>query len=460
MKTAVILWTLVVLYLCILQAESKKQCNGLKGRFNAGCKQGRKLKIKGPILLRNYGGCFRECRKTEGCMAFDFPRKPKRGKVNKCNLFREGCRRTKHKIKQLYLCKYVAPKIKISKFNLPKKLKINEPICGKPAKDAQGRVIGGKPAVRGQFPWQVGIMRKTTHSSFKETQFSKFRGGVQGQHWYGSAKNLFAHCGGSLLNNRYVLTAAHCFSNDANNYEPLNPKIEKMLNPKRYQVLLGRNDLSEKGADENRKGSARMGIKRIILHPDWDPYKNSGDSESNHYDNDIALLELNKDVKYGDFIKPVCIPRTEAKIRKMKSESCRISGWGHTVRPQNAKGNVNEYNKVSLEEVLQFATFPIVDWHNCSDIFLKKWSGYNRLTKNQFCAGVADGSKDACQGDSGGPFVCSEKSGKKAAGKEKYFQLGVVSFGTDCGRKNVFGQYTKVIKYAEWIEKHAKKRSK
>merc|ERR1711907_617581 len=213
-------------------------------------------------------------------------------------------------------------------------------------------------------------------------------------------------------------------------------------------VLLGRNNLGPKEKKEvkgkkpifvwEKKGWQKIGIKRIIIHPKWNPGENAADKESNGYDHDIALIELAKDATYGKYIKPVCIPRTVEKIRKMKKESCRISGWGHTIKPQDRKKGVSagikKYNEASLQPVLQFATIPEVDWNKCSDAFLKKSQGYNRLTKNQFCAGEEEGKKDACQGDSGGPFVCSEHHGEKAKGKEKWFQLGVVSFGDQCGK--------------------------
>jgi len=471
MKTAVISLTLAVLYLCILQADSqiKKVCTTYAWR--GGCKKAGKLKIE-KLKLRNLQGCSRECAKRKNCMAFDFPhpKKVRKGKVNICNLFRAGCTKQPAGHKVFYTCTVISTLTGSSNEGKAKKLKINGPGCGEPTKDAQGRVIGGKPAVRGQFPWQVGIMRKTTHKSFRKSGLAQFRDVRKRTHWYETAKNLFAHCGGSLLNERYVLTAAHCFSNDVGAYDPQDVNEVPELEPKRYMVLLGRNNLGPKEKkkvggktvlDGEKTGSARIAIKRIIIHPGWNPGENANNQSSNSYDNDIALLELAKDATYGDYIKPVCIPRSVEKMRKINKDSCRISGWGHTIRPQNKKlglsAGVTKYNIVSLQPVLQYAKIPEVDWNMCSDAFLKRMR-WNSLTRNQFCAGTADGKKDACQGDSGGPFVCSEH-GKKAKGKDKFFQLGVVSFGDQCGKAGSYGKYAKVIKYAKWIEKEATKRT-
>jgi hypothetical protein len=305
MKAAVISLTLAVLYLCILQAESQKVCQ--RRVWQGGCKQAKKLKIK-KILLKNIGGCSLRCAATKDCTAFDFPKRVRKGKVNVCNLYRAGCTKQGAR-KWFFKCisgKTIAPL---------KKLKINHRDCGIPFKDPEGRVIGGKPAVRGQFPWQVAIMRKTTHSSFKKEGLSKWRHGKRGDHWYASAKNLFAHCGGSVLNEKYILTAAHCFSNDVSAYDP---KDVKQMTPGRYEVLLGRNDLAKSGKNEVGDGSARRFIKRIILHPDWHPYENSYEKESNSYDNDIAILELSKPVRIGKYIRSICIPGGAPKISKIQ----------------------------------------------------------------------------------------------------------------------------------------------
>jgi secreted trypsin-like serine protease len=110
----------------------------------------------------------------------------------------------------------------------------------------------------------------------------------------------------------------------------------------------------------------------------------------------------------------------------------------------------------------------MVDWNLCSDAYIQATGGYSgRLTSNQFCAGTKNGTKDACQGDSGGPYTCREEVPHKVNGVvrknadgtkvmvNKYYQLGIVSFGDSCGKAGSYGQYAKVVKYFDWIKKIA-----
>jgi secreted trypsin-like serine protease len=66
-----------------------------------------------------------------------------------------------------------------------------------------------------------------------------------------------------------------------------------------------------------------------------------------------------------------------------------------------------------------------------------------QLTRNMFCAGEPEGGKDSCQGDSGGFIGAPDQSG--------HVQLGIVSWGFGCARPKLFGVYTRVANYKEWI---------
>ena len=75
-------------------------------------------------------------------------------------------------------------------------------------------------------------------------------------------------------------------------------------------------------------------------------------------------------------------------------------------------------------------------------------SGSQLLTDRMLCAGTDSGARDACFGDSGGPLLV-------AKGKDGYAQVGVVSWGPDdgCGLTNLYGVYTKVTPFLDWISK-------
>ncbi|EGW10345.1 Testicular-specific serine protease 3 [Cricetulus griseus] len=90
------------------------------------------------------------------------------------------------------------------------------------------------------------------------------------------------------------------------------------------------------------------------------------------------------------------------------------------------------------------------------DLFRWEWCNHALplITKNMLCAGAEDG-KDACQGDSGGPLVCQKKENTST-----WYQLGIVSWGVGCGKKNMPGVYTKLSRYLTWISKKTKEAGK
>ncbi|XP_053305247.1 acrosin-like [Spea bombifrons] len=216
-------------------------------------------------------------------------------------------------------------------------------VCGdRPlVKDFRGsRVVGGKDVEPGEWPWTVSIQRK-------------------------SNGRYFHLCGGVVLNALWVLTAAHCFKDLGNDYFS-------------WRVVFGMNQLTQMG----KKAQIRT-IKQKIRHENYDPKKER---------NDIALLKLNKQIKYNDYIQPACLPAKEAILSKM--DDCFIAGWG----------------------VLK---------HRCKHSFNYSFFG-----------------------DSGGPLMCK---GHKA---KFYMVVGITSWGHGCARKQKPGVYTSTQFYLEWIFQH------
>ncbi|XP_065071795.1 plasma kallikrein-like [Rhopilema esculentum] len=198
---------------------------------------------------------------------------------------------------------------------------INEQVCGI---RARSRVVGGTHAKYGEWPWQVGIVNQ-----------KKFGG-----------DRRYVICGGSLINNQWVLTAAHCFGR---------PRSTPLQND--FIVRIAEHDLK---------------------------------TDEGSYDNDIALLKLAKRVKYTQLIKPVCLP--EANKKERAGQSCTVIGWGR----------VQEFGPTS--KILKKAQIPIVQRKKCKETLQK----HGFFTDNMLCAGYKDGKVDACSGDSGGPLLCRE----------------------------------------------------
>ncbi|XP_067439929.1 coagulation factor X-like [Thunnus thynnus] len=202
-------------------------------------------------------------------------------------------------------------------------------------------------------------------------------------------------CGGTILTEYIILTAAHC------------------MNQSRFiYVKLGEFDIL---ADD--RNEAVHHVETIIIHKNFRP---------NTYHNDIALIKLATPIKFTRFILPACIPEQDfAEKVLMQQLYGTVSGFGH----------LGEGRQPST--ILQRLTMPYVDRHTCIE------STNSHISKRMFCAGYKKIAKDACQGDSGGPHVTRYG--------DTYFITGIVSWGEGCARKGKYGIYTKVSKYISWI---------
>ncbi|XP_076016850.1 suppressor of tumorigenicity 14 protein homolog isoform X2 [Genypterus blacodes] len=234
------------------------------------------------------------------------------------------------------------------------------------------RIVGGQDAESGEWPWQVSLHFLT-------------RGHV---------------CGASILNEKWLLSAAHCFKTN----NPLN------LIASSWQSYSGMQD-QYKHDDVQRRA-----LKNIIPHPDYSPM---------NFDYDIALLELSQPLEFSNTIYPICLPaRTHVFPAGM---SCYVTGWG-TLREGGRTARV-----------LQKAAVKIINDTVCNVVT------EGQVTSRMLCSGFLAGGVDACQGDSGGPLVCFEETGK-------WFQAGIVSWGEGCARRNKPGVYSRVTKLRDWIK--------
>jgi len=243
-----------------------------------------------------------------------------------------------------------------------------DPTCGIPAiapKSGFNRIVGGEEAIPHSWPWQVSLRNPS--------------------YWH--------FCGGTIISKRWVVTAAHCVPDgDASG----------------LTVMVGDHDQDESD------GETRLDVKRIIVHENYN---------TQNMQNDIALIELDEDVPWGQYVAPACLPSTNVAV----DQECVVTGWGET----EGTGDSTKLQQVKV---------PVLSNSECQS----SYGSY--ITNVNVCAGYDEGGKDSCQGDSGGPMVCRPTG--------VYVLHGVVSWGAGCADAGYPGVYARVSELVGWIQEH------
>lgn len=248
-------------------------------------------------------------------------------------------------------------------------------------KESVNLIVGGRNAKLGEFPYMVAL-------SYSD---GKFR------------------CGGTLISENFVMTAAHCTGIKMNELVTGNPVKVRLgdLN------LLKTDDLAD---------PIDVDVEKIIVHPDYRRKKKY---------NDIALVKLKESVGFSKAIRPACL-WTEKIIPDRKVFA---TGWGTT--------SYDGENSDDLKMVL----LQIFDNLKCKQAYPKNKAIPNGIVESMLCAGDEEGGKDTCQGDSGGPLVLTKENGSC-----EFYLVGVTSFGIVCGVGQIPAIYTRVSEFLPWIE--------
>jgi len=243
----------------------------------------------------------------------------------------------------------------------------------------QNRVYGGGDAEPGSWPSMAAIV--STGPFPLEDRF---------------------FCGGSVIGDRWILTAAHCM------FDPFGAQSQ----PSEIRVVVGINDLQDETAEE-------AVVTNIFVHPQYN-------DASGILRNDIALLEL---------ANVVAAPGTILFAGNPESVSDSmgfIAGWGATgVDPDNGSE--------IYPNLLQDASVPLVPLQSCNS----PESYQGGISDTQVCAGFSTGGIDSCVGDSGGPLYLIQNG--------EQVQVGITSFGNGCGLPNFYGVYTNISSFRAWI---------
>ncbi|XP_055378830.1 serine protease 7 isoform X2 [Condylostylus longicornis] len=265
------------------------------------------------------------------------------------------------------------------------------PLCGN--EGISPKIYGGSDASLEEFPWMALLIYTKP-----------------------STGQMSMNCGGSLINDRYVLTAAHC----------LKESIFQKVGQLKY-VRLGEYDITKQidcSGSLCADSAMQVGIERLI------PHENFKDNDV-HRHNDIGLVKMDRSILFTDFIRPICLPFMAKSTPPSPGSELIVAGWGRTLNARRA----------TIKQKLSVRASSLEE---CAEKFRAKMVN---VIDTQICAGGVL-REDSCDGDSGGPLM--------RVYKNSYVIEGIVSFGIRCGFKDWPAVHTRVSSYENWIRNNVR----
>ncbi|CAF3069154.1 unnamed protein product [Rotaria socialis] len=281
--------------------------------------------------------------------------------------------------------------------------------CGITYLRRDARIIGGIDAIQYSWPFAVLIRQH-----YKTILTLNDRSHLVSASWM---------CGGTLINHKTILTAAHCLKKTGDKFDYTTFAVP-ILSNEYYPTIESTLEVSI-GLYDRRKTTQRRIAKvlQVILHP----YYNE-----RHLLNDIAILKLEDYLRPSPTIQFACLPYLLSEI----NTTGIAVGFGDTVPGANQGSSVLKQTHLTI--------YPNEFCNHVSPSTKKNWN-------TQLCCGDLNGERDTCQGDSGGGLYTQ----RNLSNILHYSVDGIVSYGERCASPMKPGIYTRVSNYIDWIQENS-----